>query len=228
MTTETSPSNSASNAPTVGQLPDRHQALRLENNAAIKAAALALAEARGLGNFTVEELAEAANVSRRTFFNHFGSIHEATRGALRDILLTASEDVLRYFAGQTMAEPPQTMAQLFELTAAAIQEVDVTETIRSSCRVLGQSPRENPLHSAWFREVFDAITADFEILLEQLVPHIPALSRTLMVRLMLTSVEVCAEEWSVTALELPPAEGLARWRQLHGQAMDQLRTGFGA
>jgi AcrR family transcriptional regulator len=43
----------------------------------IIAAGLALATTRGLGGFTVEELAEAAGVSRRTFFNYFGSVEEA-------------------------------------------------------------------------------------------------------------------------------------------------------
>lgn len=40
-------------------------------------AGLALASSRGIGGFTIEELAEAAGVSRRTFFNYFGSLEEA-------------------------------------------------------------------------------------------------------------------------------------------------------
>lgn len=43
----------------------------------IIAAGLELATSRGLGGFTVEELAEAAGVSRRTFFNYFSSLEEA-------------------------------------------------------------------------------------------------------------------------------------------------------
>ncbi|ASN51516.1 MULTISPECIES: TetR/AcrR family transcriptional regulator [Sinomonas] len=43
----------------------------------IIAAGLDLASSRGIGGFTIEELAEAAGVSRRTFFNYFGSLEEA-------------------------------------------------------------------------------------------------------------------------------------------------------
>jgi len=225
VTNESTPMSAAANTPAQT---DRHQALRLENNRAIKLAALALSEDRGLGNFTVEELAAKAEVSRRTFFNHFGSIHEATRAALRDILFDASEDVLAAMSNQTAAAQPQSLSQLFELAALAIQSVDVTGTIRRSCSVLGSNPRENPMHSAWFREVFDAITEDFDLLLAASAPQLPALSRNLLVRLLLTSVEVCAEEWSATGLGLNQTDGLALWRQIHGSAIQQLRDGFGA
>ena len=40
---------------------------------AIAEAALALLRARGVGRFTVEDIASAAGVSRRTFFNYFPS-----------------------------------------------------------------------------------------------------------------------------------------------------------
>ncbi|WP_077489749.1 TetR/AcrR family transcriptional regulator [Sinomonas mesophila] len=54
---------------------------REQNKAAtresIVAAALGLARERGLGAFTVEDIAESAGVSRRTFFNYFTSPEEA-------------------------------------------------------------------------------------------------------------------------------------------------------
>ena len=54
---------------------------REQNKAAtresIVAATLSLARERGLGAFTVEDIAESAGVSRRTFFNYFTSPEEA-------------------------------------------------------------------------------------------------------------------------------------------------------
>src|ERR1700760_2836246 len=46
---------------------------RRRTQRALQAAAIALAGRRGLAEVTVEDIAAAAGVSRRTFFNHFPS-----------------------------------------------------------------------------------------------------------------------------------------------------------
>jgi AcrR family transcriptional regulator len=60
-------------ATTEGLRERKKEATRL----ALHHAALRLAMAHGLDNLTVEAIAEAADVSRRTFSNHFGSKEEA-------------------------------------------------------------------------------------------------------------------------------------------------------
>jgi len=54
-------------------------------------AAFALAKERGLDGFTVDEVAERADVSRRTFFNHFQSKEEAVSEVAR-VQVTAALD----------------------------------------------------------------------------------------------------------------------------------------
>lgn len=54
-------------------LPDRARERRRELRDAVSAAALELVLERGLDAVTVDEIARAANVSRRTFFNYFPS-----------------------------------------------------------------------------------------------------------------------------------------------------------
>lgn len=210
------------------QVADRHQALKLENNRAIKEAALLLAEQRGLGNFTVEELAASAHVSRRTFFNHFGSIHEATRAGVRDILFDASESVMERLSKRLEAVSSPDPAQLFELGAQAMLEVDFTQTIRKSCRVLGTRPRENVVQAAWLSEVLKATLDDFDALLEQRAPQVNPLQRRLLVRLLLTTIEVCAEDWATTHLQDSPEEGLRNWNTLLSAGINQLRRGYTA
>jgi len=207
---------------------DRHQAQRMENNRAIKVAAVALAEKHGFGNFTVEDLAAAANVSRRTFFNHFGSINEATKAALRDLLLDASETAMAQLTLRAASEPLQSAAKLFEVASQALSQVDVTATIRQSCRVLGDNPRQSAAYGEFFGEVFNAITDDFAQLTDSLAPSVSPFIRHLMVKILLTSVEVCAEEWSRTAMHLPEAEGLSRWRELYANALAEVSSGFNA
>lgn len=67
-TTQPSP---AQPSPTQPSATDRASTRRRELRAAITNVALDLVLARGLDDVTVDEIARAANVSRRTFFNYF-------------------------------------------------------------------------------------------------------------------------------------------------------------
>jgi AcrR family transcriptional regulator len=53
---------------------------------AISTAALSLARAHGPGGFTVDQLAEEAGISRRTFFNYFPSIEAALTRPVEEFL----------------------------------------------------------------------------------------------------------------------------------------------
>lgn len=59
---------------------DRREARRLATNRRITLEAQRLVEARGLDGFTMDDLAEAVDVSRRTLFNHVGSKLDAVLG----------------------------------------------------------------------------------------------------------------------------------------------------
>jgi AcrR family transcriptional regulator len=62
---------------------------RERTHADLARAAFALARERGLDGFTVDEVAEQAGVSRRTFFNHFQSKEEAVSEVARVQIATA-------------------------------------------------------------------------------------------------------------------------------------------
>ncbi len=58
--------------------PDKSRRLRKKNNThkALLHAAKKLFEDKGLGNVTIDEISEAADVSRSTFFTHFNSLDD--------------------------------------------------------------------------------------------------------------------------------------------------------
>jgi AcrR family transcriptional regulator len=67
------------------------EAKKRETRRALSSAALRLADERGLHGFTLEEVAIAAGVSARTFFNYFPSKEAAITGLDPDELIAVAE-----------------------------------------------------------------------------------------------------------------------------------------
>lgn len=66
---------------------------KLETRRALAAAAVRLATERGLHGFTLEEVAHAAGVSPRTFFNHFATKETALTDVDADELLAVAAEL---------------------------------------------------------------------------------------------------------------------------------------
>lgn len=77
---------------------------KLRTRRALGAAALELAVAHGLAEVTVEQIAEAADVSPRTFFNYFSSKEEAVVAADVDRARDMGERVAARPAGEPVLE----------------------------------------------------------------------------------------------------------------------------
>ncbi|MDQ0634814.1 AcrR family transcriptional regulator [Arthrobacter pascens] len=118
------PDTGTSPAPT-----SRREKNKAATRQAITDAAMALLRSEGPGNFTVEDIAEAAGISRRTFFNYFGSTDAAlasvTHGfldnALQQFRLRPSDEPILESARaalMALADPMTVapMAELFTLT----------------------------------------------------------------------------------------------------------------
>jgi AcrR family transcriptional regulator len=111
--------------PPAAATPSRRELNKAATRQAITDAALALLRSRGPGSFTVEDIADAAGISRRTFFNYFSSTDAAlasvTHGFLDNAiqqfrLRPADEPVLQSAQAALMAlADPMTVAPLAEL-----------------------------------------------------------------------------------------------------------------
>ncbi|WP_426006640.1 TetR family transcriptional regulator [Paenarthrobacter sp. NyZ202] len=109
--------------------PSRRELNKAATRSSIAAAALDLLRSHGPGNFTVEDIAAAAGVSRRTFFNYFPSLEAALSSvadgfmdrALEQFKLRPNDETILESAQaalMALADPMSVapMAELFSLT----------------------------------------------------------------------------------------------------------------
>src|SRR5437899_12215831 len=99
------PQSTAGSAPssrsTPASGPTRRELNKAATRQAITAAALSLLRTEGPGNFTVEDIADVAGISRRTFFNYFGS----TEAALASVTFGFLDTALQQFRLRPASEP---------------------------------------------------------------------------------------------------------------------------
>lgn len=179
---------------------------RLRTERRITTCAQLLTEERGLDGFTLEDLAEAAEVSRRTLFNYFPSKIDAVLGAVPDI---PPADLATFRAGGPHGHLLEDLGAL----ARALLDVSAVERaeIELGQRVVLQTPRL--LAAAHAR--FEVLTGEFvTLVLEREGAAFGADRARLLVRVL-----VAVFDASVHALLADPAE-----RTLADSFEESLRT----
>jgi AcrR family transcriptional regulator len=167
---------------------------KVETAHRITLAAQRLTDAHGLDGFTVDELAEAAEVSRRTLFNYFPSKVDAVLGAHPEL---PEEDLATFRAGGPHGDVVDDVAELARI-ALAVKQPD-QESLELGLRVLRGEPRL----LAAAHERFESVTDEFAALLvEREGPDFAADKARLLLRLLLTLLD--------SALNVLVAEGPGR------------------
>ncbi len=124
------------------------------NRAAVAEAALTLFAERGFDAVTVDEIAEAAGISRRTFFRYFASKEDALLPDETDRL----EELREALASRPAGEP--VLATIRRVTLAAAEgptAMDRSDTL-ARLRVIDASPSVNARRLELQRRWEDAIT----------------------------------------------------------------------
>lgn len=189
---------------------------------AITDAALALLRGKGPGNFTAEDIAEAAGISRRTFFNYFGS----TEAALASVTHGFLDSALRQFRMRPAGEP------VLESARAALMQLADPMTVAPLAELFALT-QDNASLSRSELEAWDHCTEQIISAARERIADIPgAAVDELYLRALAGSVISCGKAamdvWFIRCGADLSAASLSILRQLLIDAMGHLGSGFGS
>lgn len=212
-------------APTpAGPPSDRREALRFHNHRAIIDAAADLAEERGLGGFTVNDLAERAGVSRRTIFNHFASAEDAVHARFTELLGVIVDDFVALADATPLPTAPSTGA-VFEQLADVIERTELVRPLSRIARLLGTG---HPTAALWGHEVLQAVTERLTAEVARRNAQADPFTVALLASSLINAVAVTFEQWAAETGAVDTAGSRESWRRLLRTAVDHLRRGFTA
>ncbi|WLQ05284.1 TetR/AcrR family transcriptional regulator [Arthrobacter oryzae] len=187
---------------------------------AITDASLQLLRSKGPGNFTVEDIADAAGISRRTFFNYFSS----TEAALASVTHGFLDNALAQFRLRPADEP------ILESARAALIQLADPMTVAPMAELYSLS-QSNPQLNRSELEAWDHCTAEIiDAARERFARNPGAELNELYLRALAGSLISCGKAamdvWSEQHGGSLTPESLAALRQLLIDSMSLLSSGF--
>ena len=200
---------------------NRRAALKARHRRAILDAARELIAESGSARFGVDQLAERADVSRRTVFNHFVSVDDIVTTVCTEVLSTVVDSFR-----ELVTAGPGGRASMFDTLAAAVRATDVPGTIAFLWRALGGFDTADLRPQQIFQASFSRTTADLARELAAGHPDLDPLEAELMVATLIHGTEVIARHWiAETGAGTDPA-ARARWHELLERLIQITRTGY--
>lgn len=199
--------------------PSRRELNKAATRQAITDAALGLLRSKGPGNFTVEDIADAAGISRRTFFNYFSSTDAALASIVHGFLDNAIQQLRLRPADEPMLESAQ----------AALVALADPKAIAPLAELFTLT-QQSPLMSHTELEAWDHCRAQVFTVARERLAGTPGERDELYIHALAGSIISCGkaamEVWfSRRGPDLSPAS-LAELRQLLIDAMALLGAGF--
>jgi TetR/AcrR family transcriptional regulator of autoinduction and epiphytic fitness len=203
---------------------DRRAALKARHHRAILDAARALITEGSSARFSVDQLAERADVSRRTIFNHFASIDDVVTSVCSEGLGT----VIEQFRAVVVVDPagPGTRGAAFATLTEALRATDVPGLIVFLWRALGGFDKGDPRPRQIFQATFARTSHELARELSARYAELDPLEAELLVSSLMHGTEVIAEHWlSVTGAATGESERQL-WRELLERMIHRVKTGY--
>jgi AcrR family transcriptional regulator len=189
---------------------DRRAALKAKNRKAILDAAAALMRERRSTDFSVDELAAAADVSRRTVFNHFDSLEAAVTAATGRMLV----DIVDAMEAEAANASGDDATVLGDLAAAGSAE-HLVPTIAYLMEVLGADAKESSEHGAVLMQRGIALyTERMSASIARRHPRADALQAALLVSAFCGGLLGLVEHWTAATGGADTADTRRVWNDL--------------
>jgi TetR/AcrR family transcriptional regulator, regulator of autoinduction and epiphytic fitness len=201
---------------------DRRSLLRERRHRAIIDAAAALMRETESTDFTVEELAERAAVSRRTVFNHFAS--------LDDILISVCDELLGGLFDQVaIGASAGEGASILDEVAATLHDIELVEPMAYLTRVFGGFQDPPPPRSAvMLLRAFTELSGRLVHQIAERRPEADELNVHLLVSSIASGLIVIHRHWYDATGAVVDEHSHRVWHELLDRLLDKVRHGHAA
>jgi TetR/AcrR family transcriptional regulator of autoinduction and epiphytic fitness len=196
---------------------DRRSALKARHRRAILDAANALISEGG--RFSVDQLAERADVSRRTIFNHFASID--------DVVTTVCTEMLHVVIdGFRTTVTSGERESMFTDVAGALRATDVPGVIAYLWRALGGFAPGHPQAAQIFHATVARTSEEMALELARKYPEADPLDAAILVSSLMNGTVVIATHWIAVTAAATDEQSRDLWRNLLERMIATVRTGY--
>ena len=206
---------------------DRRAALKARHRRAILDAADELIAEHGSPGFSVDQLAQRADVSRRTIFNHFGSIEDVVLTVCAEALDVVVNEFREAAAATAVGDGSR--ASMFEEIAQTLRSTDLPVVIVYFCRAFGGPGEPAPRQQQLIQDVFARVAVDLTAEVARRNAGADLLDVELLVTSLLNGVAVIAKHWITAVMSTADptsADARRQWDQLLDRLLESVRTGY--
>ncbi|MEV3936067.1 TetR/AcrR family transcriptional regulator [Glycomyces sp. NPDC049804] len=198
---------------------DRRAALKAKSRKAILDAADRLMRERRSTGFSVDELAAAADVSRRTVFNHFDSLEAVVTAAAGRMLV----DIVDAMEAEAAARPGESATVLGDLAAAGSAD-HLVPTVAYLIEVLGgmeQAPSERG--AVLMQRAIALFTAQISAVITRRHPRVPERQAAFLVAAFSGGLLGLVEHWAAATGGTDTPASRRTWNDLLAELVEVLR-----
>lgn len=190
---------------------DRRVALGVRHHEALIEATIELLERDGIAAFTVERLAERAGVSRRTVFNHFGSVDELLTVAGSRVIGNVIDGLMSHTAEVLATSDPRTIvAELLDV----MRQTDVVTSLAYLAMVLGSGRPDTPWRHTLMVRTMSKVGQELSDTMRQRYPSIDPLDVAITIHSFLTAIVVVHSHWVDTTGAVDSTASREEWGRL--------------
>jgi AcrR family transcriptional regulator len=201
--------------------PDRRAELKARHRQAILDAADALIRERGKPRFSVDELAERADVARRTIFNHFSSLDDVIMTTCTRLLSKVVDEFRATAAALPVGDGSR--ASLYNEITTTVRAIDLPSVVSYLWGVLAEEGDAG--HSAnAVQQVFTRTSEQLAIEMAARSTELDEFEVAILVSSLMNGIAVVSRYWMLQSGATLDDASRALWDEL----LDRLITNVGA